>query len=619
MSAFAVIFERAKTSLDPALLGRVMKRMSHRGPDGRDEYTSDRLAMGHWHFWTTPEEVDERQPLKLEGLPYRIVLDGRLDNRRELIAHLNLPPSISDAVLILRAYARWNESCFEKFIGEYALVIHDESRDELICVRDALGDRTLFYSIHGSHVIIASEPRAVAETRSQIEMDEEGLTYYFAFQPTPTGQTLFKGVYELLPAQVLTIAQNGERKRFSWEPDPTKRTRFKRDEEYAEQFRDLLEQSVRARLRSATPASVLMSGGLDSTSVACLVARMMVPAQLKTISFVFDSEELKECDERVYMNAVREQWKTDSIQIPCDDLWPYKDWEQWPQPLNRPDGNVFRWIKERVYQHTNQEGVRVLLTGEGGDHLYAAGADWLSDMIREGKYFTSFQSLILQIRRKGWHNVWIAGHLQRAFRALLKTALPESLTKRLGSKPTPPAWLTSKASQLWQPEKSRFHPSLMRHDNLLGMQSATGVTAEIPIANEHGIELRHPYRDRRLIEYVLSLPAYQLYYGGLYKHVLRTAMQGILPEIIRTRPRPTALLPLYKIGLQKEQHLITDHLDALNPAWEAYIRQDWLRSHWKINAPAEQVGTESMIVWLCVSFDSWYKCTNSALVKEYFL
>lgn len=616
MSAFAVLFERTNTPLDPGLLNGVMERLNHRGPDGRDTFISERLAMGHWHFWTTPEEVGERQPLKLDEFPFRIVLDGRLDNRSELLARLDLPASISDAALIVHAYARWGESCFEHFIGEYALVIYDEMSDQLVCARDALGDRTLFFSFHGSQVIIASEPWAVAALQTSIELDEIGLTCYFTLQAAPDGKTLFKNITELLPAQVMTITSSSEHRHFSWEPDPTRRTRFKRDEEYAEQFLALLEQSLRSRIRSATPVGILMSGGLDSTSVACLTARLIAPAPLTTVSFIFDDENLKDCDERNYMNAVQERWGTRSIQIPCDDAWPYKDWEHWPQNPNRPDGNVFRWIKERVYQRAHTEGLRILLTGEGGDHLYAAGVDWLGDMLLEGRLLGSAKGLAQQIKRRGWQTSWASGHVQRAVRILLKEILPANITQRLRAKPIPPDWLTPHASRLWSPETSRFHPTLMRHENILGARSARGVTGEIPPASRHGIELRHPYRDRRLAEFIFSLPAYQLYQNGLYKHVLRVTMKGILPEIIRTRPRPTALLPLYQLGMQKESSVLDTCINDPNALWQTYVRPDWLRSHLQIKARADQVGTESMIGWLCVSFESWYKYIVSAIFNR---
>lgn len=616
MSAFVVLFERNGQPINPATFAEMMGRLTHRGPNGRGEYISSHIAMGHWLFRSTPEEADEIQPLHISGLPFRLVLDGRLDNRSELLPQLELPPSTSDAALILHAYARWGKACFEAFLGEYALVLFDESAGQIICARDALGDRTLYHAVHGSLVAIASEPWAVTAALPVVTLDEIGIASYFAFQPPPNFETFFKQVNELPPAQVMTLTDGGEQKFFSWSPDPSRRTRYKHEEEYAREFRSLLEESVRARMRAAKPVGVLMSGGLDSTSIACLAAQMSAPAQLKTVSFVFDDPSLKECDERVYMDAVRDQWNTDSIQLPCDDLWPYKNWGEWEQYPNRPDGNIFRWIKHKMYDNANKAGLGVLMTGEGGDHLYGAGLDWLSDLLLEGKISASLQGLRGQIRNRGWENVRASRIFERTLRNLTKQALPASLVKKLRAAPFPPEWLTPFAASRWSPSATRFPESLERHENLLSLQTASGITAEIPLANRYNIELRHPYRDRRLIEYVFSLPAYMLYRDGLYKHILRVSMKDTLPEIIRSRPRPTALLKFYKLGMEKEMSVIETCLSDPAAVWKKYIRADWLSSHIKISANADQVGTESMIAWLCVSFESWYKCVATALVDR---
>ncbi len=180
--------------------------------------------------------------------------------------------------------------------------------------RDALGDRTLFYAFDGTRLVIASEPWAVAGAMQyRPELNESAVAHYFALKATEDGQTLFKNVYELLPAHVMVVNASGQRTWRYWQPDLSKRLRGKSDEEYAEQFRSLLEESVRCRMRSTTPVGVLMSGGLDSTSVACLAARMLAPQPLTTISYVFD--ELTDCDERQYIEAVKAQWGIRSIQI----------------------------------------------------------------------------------------------------------------------------------------------------------------------------------------------------------------------------------------------------------------------------------------------------------------
>ena len=240
-------------------------------------YSSGPVALGHCHFWITPEEVGERQPVGLTGSPFKIVFDGRLDNRAELICRLSILPAeghlLSDASLILNAYDRWSEHCFEYMIGEFALVIFDEQSKSLVCARDSLGDRTLFYSANGSRIVIASEAQAVADAVGLANsLNENAVAHYFASKVPQDGQTLLNGVYELLPATVMLVDASGQRSQRYWQPDLSRKIRDRSDNEYAEEFRVLLDDSVRCRLRSTAPVGVLMSGGLNSTSVACLAA-----------------------------------------------------------------------------------------------------------------------------------------------------------------------------------------------------------------------------------------------------------------------------------------------------------------------------------------------------------
>ena len=344
-----------------------------------------------------------------------------------------------------------------------------------------------------------------------------------------------------------------------WQPDPHKKIRYKTDEEYAEQFRNLLEESIRCRMRSVAPVGILMSGGLDSTSVASLAARMIAPQQLTTISYVFD--EFPDCDERQYINAVKEKWNTHSIQIPSDDAWPYKNWKNWRRNPNQPEGNPYRLVKERAYQRANDEGLRVLLTGGFGDHLYDGAEEWMADLLAEGRLFQALQGLAYNIRNFGLRRALAAQSLRRTARRILDK-FPGG--KFLHGKQTAAPWLTpfsidntNNRSNTW------LDPAFARKANILGLRAAQSSASETFNASRHALELRHPYRDRRLIEFVLGLPAYQFYFHGVYKYILRNAMKGILPEIIRTRVRPTSLISFFFRGVELEKQKIQDCLQEL--------------------------------------------------------
>ena len=603
MSAFAVIYERSNIPVDPGMLERLMESQKHRGPDGKNVRFSGHIAMGHCHFWITPEEIGERQPLQLSGSPYQMVMDGRLDNRTDLLKELHIDPEIgdglSDANLILRAYERWGVNCFRYLIGEFAIVIFDEQRNEIICARDALGDRTLYYSFTGNRVVIASESWAVANCNtSTVQLNEKAIAHYFALTNSDDGQSLFANVYELLPASVMAVSETTMREWKYWLPEMSHRLKGLSSDEYADVFRSLLEQSVRARIRSAAPVGVLMSGGLDSTSVASLAARMLAPKPLTTISFVYD--EVAECDERQYINAAVEQFGVCSIQIPCDDAWPYKDLNSWPFDPNRPEGNPYRLVKERAYQEVNKNGIRVLLSGVFADALLSSGNYWLADLLVDGYWTEAVREFYRHLRHLGWDWMKTHGHIQ-PIKEKFFNIFPSSLFSH--QKLHYPEWLTPYSNRYLMKDTSNGK----RNSFLFSPYVSKGITAETFHASRHAIELSDPYRDRRLVEFVLSLPAYELYYRGYHKRVLRKAMKNILPEVVRTRRQNTYMLPFYFRGIEFEKENLQEYFQVSTAFWHQFVEKDWVSPKWDTRVSFEQDGPHILIPWLCISFETWYK------------
>ena len=605
MSAFAAIYDRSITPVDPGVLDRIMAQLEHRGPDGHDVYPSGPVAFGHWHFWTTPEEVGEKQPLRLAGWPFTIVLDGRLDNREDLIPRLGIDPTqgicLSDAALVLHAYARWGEGCLAHFIGEYAFVIMDEQNGQLLCARDALGERTLFYAWQGTRLVIASEPWAVAAADDKSpEINESLLPYYFAMRSSEDGQTFFKGIYELLPAHAMIVTSSGSRSWRYWQPDPEKRVRCRSDEAYADEFRELIEQSVRSRMRSPDPAAVMMSGGLDSTSVACLAARMLSPQTLTTISYVFD--ELKDCDERVFINTVEEQWGIHSIQIPSDQMWSFKDFRNWMPNPNQPHGNSYRMLVDQVYKRAQQEGYRVLLTGGTGDQLYNAGANWLADLLRDRRLREVYQETLFMVHRAGLRKTLRSVSVRRVGRSLL-SSVPGGW--RLHRRSLPPAWMTQAAGEALHTQGNRPVSFIQQNSGLLGNGVASSYLSEAFFANHFNVELRNPYRDRRLVEYALALPAYQLYNHGELKYILRKAMRGVLPEAIRTRRQPTSAVSLFLRGFEMEKTVLQEVVQNSKAHWRKYARADVIQDLLNRVTKSGIYTRDAMVLWSCFSYEVW--------------
>ena len=579
--------------------------LSHRGLDGSDSTTLPAAILGHQHFWTTPEEFGERQPLINSQLGLYLVFDGRLDNREDLLQALShshgLDPQISDAALLLSAYEAWGTECFRRLLGPFACVLFDEKKRRMICGRDPLGERPLFYFLTPHLFVAASEESAILAHPSVPQRVNEGrVAAYFAVDWSTEDATYFEDIQELSPAHYMMIEEGCVRSARYWDLEPGRRIRYRTDDEYGEHFRMLLAQAVSCRLRAPTAPAVMMSGGLDSSSVAALAAEELAAVdggRLQTISYVFD--ELASCDERGFMEAMHAKYHTDVVQIRGDDCWPLSNLDRWPYNPSMPNDNPYRPLKEVVYSSAGSRGHRTLLTGVFGDHMYSGTQHWLKDLVLDGWLRLAFLESRSQLRHVGpWY-------LIRQYFVGVIPALEVIRRRRLRPKPD---WLTEPAKGLLL-DASRSHTAARtgyrpdQCESLLGLRAAFSSSRETFHASRLGIDLRHPYRDRRLIEFMLSIPAHQLYRGGLYKHVLREGMKGVLPERIRTRRYPTSLTPLFVRGVAEKGKTIVDELlNGTDKAWSRYVRADWLLA---TKPGARRRPIEELVLWQCICFEIW--------------
>ncbi len=578
----------------------MMNRLAHRGAEGRADLKLENARMGFWRLWTTPEEVGERQPLTDESLHLTILLDGRIDNRDELLRQWEIPRAeaekLSDAALVLRAFGRWREACLPMLVGEFALAVYDHARNELTCARDPLGDRTLFYAEFGGRLAIASEPwAAAAASPNAPTLNERALAHYFALLAPPDGQTLFNNVYEILPAHALKFDAQGKRAWRYWQPNPQAEIRYRAEEDYAAHFLSLVRQSVRSQMRSASPVGVMLSGGLDSSAVACLAAEVS-PEPLRTFSYVFD--ELPQCDEREYIGQVVRRIGARATHILCDDAYPFKEMESLPRNPNLPHRNAFRAALEKNYAAIRESGTRVILNGQFGDYLYSPGEDWLAEFLAEGRFLAALRELRQWIENGGLRRPRAQVPFRRAARRMVD-ALPSG--KLLRRRSRPPQWLTPFAAALIEPA-----PQTSFAEWLVGQENAASFAYEATNSGRFGIELRSPFRDRRVVEFVLSIPAYAIQARGQTRFILRNAMRGIMPEAVRTRETKGTLYPLYVKGVQAEAAALEKLLQKPGAAWSKYVKKDWFA------ASQERLLSKSPILWLCVSYELWQESFSAA-------
>ena len=565
------------------------------------------VLIGHLHFWTTPEEIGERQPIQDRRGQFTLALDGRLDNRSELIKLLELDSTaveeISDARIALTAYLNWGAGCFEHFLGPFSLILYDGSKGRLLCARDHLGSRTLFYHVNSQHFVAASEEAGVlAFPGIDSQFDKGGLAEFLAVDVYRRSGTLFKNISELPRATLLSVDPENVRRKTFWSPQPAS-IRYRTDQQYAEHFLELLDRSVSCRMRAPTPPAVLMSGGYDSTAVAALAARELKrrrPQQkLQTVSWIFDG--LKECDESRYIQAMRRHLGLETTLLRADSYWPLhpSTFQRWNP--NRPEGNPYRVLKQAAYQAASGQGSLVLLTGTVAENLFTHEGAWLGDLITEKRWPEVLRLIAREAQMRGLTGTFSSTLrlLRRAIK-VRKGSTSQGLIK--------PAWLTDNAWKLLQPVEEVALDGWRRptqFERLFGRGSQVSVTAEIPNSNRCQIELRHPFRDLRLTEFCLGIPAYQLYRPVSFKYLLRRALKEKLPEEIRLRRRNTTLLPFYTYGLEKERSRLESVLSRRDAAWEPYVSRSWLSKSFQAFPNSPKDGSEAVVPWLCFSLQMW--------------
>jgi len=562
MSGIAVIWNRDGAPVDRAHLMRMTDLLAHRGPDGVRHRFMGALAIAHRALNITPESVNEEQPLADEAAGLCLTFDGRIDNRNDLKKTLlegdPARAGISDAALVLAAYRKWADRCPEYLLGDFAFAIWDERCKRLLCARDPMGMRPLFYATVGNTFLCASELRALLgflPLRSEPNLAM--LAARLMREEVDFEDTFYKGVWRLAFAHRLTVTVDAVRRSRYWDIDPHREVRYRSDDEYAEHFRELFFDAMECRLRSAAPIASLLSGGLDSSSMVCAAQEIrrrhgITQPKFETFSMAFDR--LAKCDERPFINQVaRHCGITANIHVADPDLEAGFLTSRWRLP------GLFYTLHAAVMSpilvEMKAKGFRILLDGNGGDELAGFFFPHMVSLTRRGKWLSVLAFLrefTLQYDIPLWKLV-----LDHAIRP----SLPAPVRKFYRwMRPAKPArdWTLVRPEAI---ESSGVRERMVRRSKILEFDDPhksqmygalfTGVAPtmlgdsyELNVAH-FGIEMRQPFHDRRLVEFSFALPFDQLWRDGWSRFAFRNAMKGILPEGVRLRRGKGMFVPMY--------------------------------------------------------------------------
>ncbi len=603
VSGIALSLRRDGAPADVGVVRRMLARLAHRGEDGERVVASGPLALAHRHFWTTPEEIGEEQPLADPTGRYLLALDGRIDNREELARTLDLTAAeaavLSDAALLLLAFARWGNLAFARAVGSFAAAVWDVAERRLTLARDALGDRTLCYALTPGAFVAASEEQALLVCPGVDDrLDERRLAQFFAVGELDSDATFFASIKDVLPGHVLVVEGGRCVLERYWDDTPREPLRLRDDREYAEAFRAALADAVKAHTRSTGPVALLLSGGLDSSSIAATAVSLTPRPELKAVSWVFD--ELPSCDERAWIDPVVRHCGLEPLQFPGDGEWPLRNFAEWRCNASSPEVDPFRRLVERASGIARAAGARVVLTGVFGDHLYSGTAGWFWELARTGR--------VGGAARYAWRELRDGQGLGGLRAAFWPRRVPPALRRLAGVAAGRRPWLTPYAAELLGAEGATpvWADSGLRsrqRRSVLGLLGAHGVAGETFHSSSLGVEVRYPCRDRRLVELMLRVPSDQLYRPGLTRPVLRAAMAGLLPETVRGRAGKASLVALFRRGvLERESGTVGRLLEPGRGTWERFVRPEWVGRA----APGQRAREiDDVVLWHCACLAKW--------------
>lgn len=552
------------------ILKKMADRLTHRGPDTEGFWSDKYAALGHRRLVVVDPEGGKQPMIEKAGSEvYVMVYNGELYNtediRQELIKKGYSFYGWSDTEVLLKSYIEWGEECLQRFNGIFAFAIWNTEKQELFLARDRIGVKPLFYTQQGYTFLFASEMKAFfAYPGVEAKVDKEGLSEIFALGPARTpGCGVFSGFYELKPGWCMRVDKDGFRTKQYWalnshsHDDSFDRT--------VESVRELVYDSIKRQLVSDVPLCTLLSGGLDSsviTAVAAEVYKEERNERINTFSIDYvdndkyfrpsrfqpnsDSPWVKRVSE--YLGTKHETCFADSPEL-VSALFPSVTARDLPG-MTDVDSSLLlfsRWIKKRA---------TVGISGECADEVFG-GYPWFyktddTESItfpwsqrlnnRIGIYSEELLNLIKP-------NEYVS---KRYFEAINEVPKFEGDGTE-----------NARKRELFYLNLTRWMPTLLDRKDRMSMAS--------------GVELRVPFCDHRLVEYVWNVPWEMKNYKGREKGLLRHAMHGLLPEDVLWRkksPYPKTHNPSFIEGVRKLALLMLE--DSSSPVLP-FINKDEVR------------------------------------------
>jgi asparagine synthase (glutamine-hydrolysing) len=605
------------------LLHSMCERMLHRGPDSEGLMVSTGVALGMRRL-AIIDLVTGEQPTWNEDQTVAVILNGEIYNYRELRAELEQRGhtfrSQSDTEVLPHLYEEYGAEMVQHLNGMFAFALWDARRRRLLLARDRFGEKPLYWGVFDQTLLFASEPKVLLAhpaVRSSLNLD--ALRQYLSFDYVPAPLTIYEGINKLPAAHTLTLTDGRIETRAYWclsyetkQPAPS-------ETEAAEHLQRLLADSVRMRLVSDVPLGVLLSGGVDSSTVAALAVRASTEA-VKTFSISFAESSF---DESFYARAVAKFLGTDhheerlSANLAANLVGEIGSWMD--EPFSDPS-----LVPTYLLSRFTRKHVTVALGGDGGDELFAGypmyrGHRWAENYAKVPRALRAglIEPLVglLPVKTKNLsfdykatrfiagtkydpvarHHIWF-GSFNPAEQKLLLTPEVISATDADVYRVARVMLAECDATDIVEQMQSLDTRLYLAEDILTKVDRASMAVS---------LEVRAPFLDHRVAEFVASLPANYKLRGRRTKYILKRAIKDLLPPFVARRGKKGFGVPVAEWLKGKLQPLARDLLSpervrragVFNPEYVTRLLDEHERG----------VANHRKLLWTLLMFELWHE------------
>jgi asparagine synthase (glutamine-hydrolysing) len=550
MCGIAGILSPDPVNISGERLKKMTDAIAHRGPDGEGAWISESglEALGHRRLSIIDLSAAAAQPMHYLGR-YTIVHNGEIYNYREMRSLLQTKGyyfvSRSDTEVILAAYDHYGPDCLQYFDGMFAFAIWDEKQKELFLARDRFGEKPLFFYRDDGQFLFASEMKALWAAGVKKESNKKLLfnfiTLGYTQNPANGFETFFLGISKLPARSFLVynaVTLHMETSVY-WDIE-MENTHSLKEENAIAQFNGLLSSSVNKRLRSDVPIGTSLSGGLDSSSVvAAILGQQEPPRDLQTFSAIFPGFEK---DESSFIKLATDRFSLEnhSVSPEAHDL--IGDFEKLVYHQEEPFLSSSIYAQFKVFELASRHQVKVLLDGQGADELLAGYHKYYpwywQELYRNDK--RAFAMELKASRESGISERWtwrnkLAAHLPVYSGMFLKK---KRMAQQRRNKDLSKNFLQQFGESYYDiPHFDKLSGILYYNTFMNGLEELLRYADRNSMA--HGLEVRLPFLNYELVEFLFSLPSHFKIREGWTKWLLRRSMEGILPREIVWRKDKT--------------------------------------------------------------------------------